>query len=296
VYLRNPWLTYALVLHRYREHGFRLPVLDTIDERALTVHEIRDLCHFLFDVPLPDPSVDWDVFLRAVAAAMARERPHWNPVTQRAAPWIDLTHLDAVYGHHRRSPQPQHPFAGSATATPFGAPYSSSSSPSFGSQQPAPQQRQAQQPMYDTPQPATHTGWPPQQPASFSSTFATSKPQSNPKDLVRAVEQTWAKQPPDFSTTKSIVELLGTLDNATVFALVDPHPHFETKFHPFSKQALQSGGYDVVKRAVRKMRFFLHPDRLPKDLNEPQALLCRTLWDVISEAWDLYDSNNKANG
>lgn len=38
--------------------------------------------------------------------------------------------------------------------------------------------------------------------------------------------------------------------------------------------------------AVRKMKFFLHPDKLPHDLTEQQALLCRTLWDVITEAWD----------
>jgi len=276
VYLRNPWLTYALVLHRFREHGFRVEVLDAIDERALTVHEIRDLCFFLFDVPtLPDPALDWDNFVKAIAACMARERPHWNPVTKTVMPWINLALLNAMYGR---------------PSMPSMFPGSQQGAPPFQQQQPQQsyhyQQHQHQQPPFQQ-----QPGPPPSQQQQAQAPQQRVPASSTSNDLVKAVEQTWAKQPPSFATTKPIVELLGTVGGT--FALVEsPHSYFESKFHPFSKQALQSGGFDVVKRAVRKMRFFLHPDRLPKDLNEQQKLLCRTLWDSISEAWELYESSH----
>jgi len=36
-------------------------------------------------------------------------------------------------------------------------------------------------------------------------------------------------------------------------------------------------------KAVRKAKFFLHPDKLPKDLTDNQSTLFKTLWDVIHE-------------
>lgn len=41
---------------------------------------------------------------------------------------------------------------------------------------------------------------------------------------------------------------------------------------------------DIKKfSAVRKAKFFLHPDKLPKDVTENQALVFRTIWDAIQE-------------
>jgi len=37
---------------------------------------------------------------------------------------------------------------------------------------------------------------------------------------------------------------------------------------------------------MRKTKFFLHPDKLPKDLTGEQALLCKMLWDIIADAWE----------
>ena len=44
----NPWLNYALPLHRLREFGFHDRVFDMLDERSLTKSEIRDFCALLF--------------------------------------------------------------------------------------------------------------------------------------------------------------------------------------------------------------------------------------------------------
>ena len=43
---------------------------------------------------------------------------------------------------------------------------------------------------------------------------------------------------------------------------------------------------EKLKKAVRKIRFFLHPDKLPRDLNAEQSFACRMLWDVTSDSWE----------
>jgi hypothetical protein len=76
------------------------------------------------------------------------------------------------------------------------------------------------------------------------------------------------------------------------FPLVDAHDYFlPEKSPPMSQQALASGDEAVLKRAVRKMKFFLHPDKLPKDFNRQQLLLCKTLWDTTAEAWETHRGN-----
>jgi len=63
----NPWLNYALPLHRMREMGYHDRVFDLIDERPLSTFELRDFCRLLMGDKhmdgLPDPSVDWEGFV-----------------------------------------------------------------------------------------------------------------------------------------------------------------------------------------------------------------------------------------
>jgi len=43
---------------------------------------------------------------------------------------------------------------------------------------------------------------------------------------------------------------------------------------------------EKLKKAVRQLRFFLHPDKLPKDLSEEQTFMCKMLWDVANDSWE----------
>jgi hypothetical protein len=263
-YLRNPWLTYGLSLHRYREMGFRVPVLDVLDERALTLSELRDLCLFLFDEPmLPDPSVNWNNFVQRLAGCLQREPSQWNPVKKSMMPWIDIAHLNQVYA----GPTSQ-----------FSRPSPNFTPPSQASYQGAT--------VPPTEPPAVSKAAPPSQSAP------SAPPALDSSALVKAIDVNWGKQPPAYGTSRPLQELLSTVD--VTFPLVEQHEHFTTKFQPFSSAALSTGGNDVMKRAVRKMRFFLHPDRLPKDFTEQQSILCRTLWDTISDSWDAV-SEEKTN-
>jgi len=41
-----------------------------------------------------------------------------------------------------------------------------------------------------------------------------------------------------------------------------------------------------LKKGVRKLRVFLHPDRLPKDFDKKQTFVCKMLWDVSNDGWE----------
>jgi hypothetical protein len=82
----NPWLNYALPLHRLREMGYHDRVFDMLDERALTKTEIRDFCSLLFGEAnfdgVPDPSMDWKGFLEEVQGLLEREAAQWVSKTK----------------------------------------------------------------------------------------------------------------------------------------------------------------------------------------------------------------------
>jgi len=105
----------------------------------------------------------------------------------------------------------------------------------------------------------------------------------------------WALQPPKLNTLRPIEQLV--LNIHTVFPPafgVAAHSHF-TKWKPFTVDEVclsaamrNAPDENKLKKAVRKIRFFLHPDRLPKDLNAEQAFLCRMVWDVVNDSYEEY--------
>ena len=95
----NPWLNYALPLHRCREMGYHDRLFDLLDERLFTKEELRDFCALLlgdFD-GVPDPEVDWDGFYQALKDALRKTPNQWNPVTKRLEPWISTSALKSSY-------------------------------------------------------------------------------------------------------------------------------------------------------------------------------------------------------
>ena len=41
-----------------------------------------------------------------------------------------------------------------------------------------------------------------------------------------------------------------------------------------------------LKKAVRKLRVLLHPDRLPREFDKKQIFVCKMLWDVSNDAYE----------
>jgi len=104
VYHTNPWLNYALPLHRLREMGYHDRTFDLIDERLLTKSELYDFCVLLFgrnnftEMKIPHPSKDWIGFTKAIRVLQKNEMLQWNPLKGDARPWINIKKLNRIYG------------------------------------------------------------------------------------------------------------------------------------------------------------------------------------------------------
>ena len=98
----NPWLNYALIIHRMREMGQSSELFDLLDERTLTRDELAEFCQLIFgtpeergegDRPLPDPNRDWQGFLDRIQEWQKDENLQFNPRTKKMAPWVDVDFL-----------------------------------------------------------------------------------------------------------------------------------------------------------------------------------------------------------
>jgi hypothetical protein len=107
----------------------------------------------------------------------------------------------------------------------------------------------------------------------------------------------WALQPPQLQMLRPIDALITSIHQVFPPALgVVGHDYF-TKWKPVTRTDIvgPSGLPDEekLKKSVRKIRFFLHPDKLPNDLNEEQQFMTKMLWDVTSDAWEEYQKHKE---
>jgi len=114
-------------------------------------------------------------------------------------------------------------------------------------------------------------------------------------EIKRNVLVNWALQPPQLQTLRQIPQLLSTIHNVfpPAFGIVE-HEYFK-KWKPIAQQDLVPIGAapdkEKLKKAVRKLRFFLHPDKLPNDLDEEQTFISKMLWDISSDAWEEFQKH-----
>ena len=102
----------------------------------------------------------------------------------------------------------------------------------------------------------------------------------------------WGLQPPNMQVLKPVDQLLCSIH--TVFPPsfgVPSHEYFSGWKEILRHELVSEAGIlqeTKLKKSVRKVRFFLHPDKLPHDLTEDQGFLCKLLWDVINDAFEEY--------
>jgi hypothetical protein len=129
---------------------------------------------------------------------------------------------------------------------------------------------------------------PPQPPASSRPTRYSPPAMTPPADLTEVLQR-WSHQAPSYRALNSLQQLLVTVP--TLFPpqnqYVEKHEYY-SKWKEFSEDAFNDESGDelneLLKRAVRKAKFFLHPDKIPKELSENQTLLFKTVWDVLMES------------
>jgi hypothetical protein len=121
--------------------------------------------------------------------------------------------------------------------------------------------------------------------------------QANTTRIKHDILLQWALLPPQLQTLRPIDALITTIHNVFPPALGVPgHEYFE-KWKPIAPADIvgKTGHPDEekMKKAVRKVRFFLHPDKLPHDLTDEQRFTCKLLWDVTSDAFEDYQKFNE---
>jgi hypothetical protein len=132
----------------------------------------------------------------------------------------------------------------------------------------------------------------PQQQAHPANVVVANAGQDSIATIKKSLMTSWALQPPMFQTLRAVDELVSTIHLAFPPAFGVAHHAYFSKWKPITRESLMQSGVpdkEKLNRAMRKMRFFLHPDKLPKDLDEKQTFLCKTLWDVASDGWEHFN-------
>jgi len=98
-----PYLTYGLPLHRLREWGCAVKLIDVLDERRLSVNEVLDLVTLVFGAHakelLPHPELNFKDFCKALDKLQASTlTPVWDPVHHKPRPWFDVHRLNRSHG------------------------------------------------------------------------------------------------------------------------------------------------------------------------------------------------------
>ena len=245
VYLRNPWLNYALPLHRYRESGFYNSILDAIDERSFTLTEIHSLCTLLFASPIHHPTNNnLTTFCNSIHTIMnQQETLQWNPIHKRTLPWIDLQRLHSNYSntfatnippsitkqaiHYNNHQQP----TTTKTSTPYhtNTYFPNNHTNHFSN-------NQTQSTFHSTHSSSSNNVT--TNPTINTTTKTTTMKVNSIDDLKKHILTQWALLPPSYQTLRPIFQLITTLHQnfPPTYGLTD-HDYFQ-KWKPFSEGSL----------------------------------------------------------
>ena len=101
----------------------------------------------------------------------------------------------------------------------------------------------------------------------------------------------WALQPPMLQGLRRIEDLITTIHNVFPPAFGVPGHDYFKKWKALNPSDVNDD--DELEKKVKKLRFFLHPDKLPKDLSSDQSFMVRMLWDIISDAVELKEKQKE---
>lgn len=100
----------------------------------------------------------------------------------------------------------------------------------------------------------------------------------------------WALLPPMMQILRPIDTLITTIHTVFPPKLNCPGHEYFSKWTPITRDEIFSSpgrpDDEKLKKCIRKLRFFLHPDKLPRDFTPEQVFICKMLWDITSDAWE----------
>jgi hypothetical protein len=165
--------------------------------------------------------------------------------------------------------------------------------PPFGQKPPPPQYGPggAQGPPHHPGQPQHHPGnsQVDQKYAKMATQVGDAGQQRSLQVIKHGILVEWALQPPAMQILRPIEILITSVH--LVFPPkygVPGHEHF-TKWSIVTLPEVMSGTQpddEKLSKAVKKLRFVLHPDKLPREFTEEQIFMCRMIWDIVSDAFE----------
>ena len=274
------------------------------------------------ELSLRNPNIDFKGFIDDLEAAMEKESLVWNPLKNKLTPWIDVKKLKVMFektmkeknrvrqnygraasqddsggtrvrSNARRSggfSASMH--CGGGKDAPAGIKKSTTTAP--GMKKPAPNDYKRSATTGSSNPPRRATSDPLERPemsrptsnGSDSNMDKDTAPKAN--DLKEYMQQ-WSHKAPDYKKLKPLEELLVNVPDLfpPMNRFVEWHEYY-FKWKGFSEDAFREESGDELKellrRASRKSKLFLHPDKLPGDLTENQDELFKTIWNVIQES------------
>ena len=97
----NPFLNYALPIHRLREFGFHDKVFDLLDEKQLSLSDLRHYVSILLgveDEDVPDPQFSFKPFYDYVSAEQQKHGSAvYDPIKKKQVPLIDINKMWHTY-------------------------------------------------------------------------------------------------------------------------------------------------------------------------------------------------------
>ena len=231
VYLHNPWLTYGLGIHRFREASLTSSLVNDLGRKCFLADDIYEFCREFFvgekEIQLPHPQTSIGAFMNAIRRLLKDEKLQWNPMKEELTPWIDMKQLEIALQCCSRKKYPEICMDDTVTA-------------------------------------------------SRSSTLTH-------------IIQHWTNKALELKSRNPLDELLCTVQSILPPAkkVVEPHDYFR-QVPLFSEEAFRTSKDDGLltelrKRALRKMKHFIHPEKLPRDLTTNQSLLFGRIGKVIQE-------------
>eukprot|EP00595_Chromulina_sp_UTEXLB2642_P002381 CAMPEP_0196767484 /NCGR_PEP_ID=MMETSP1095-20130614/41684_1 /TAXON_ID=96789 ORGANISM="Chromulina nebulosa, Strain UTEXLB2642" /NCGR_SAMPLE_ID=MMETSP1095 /ASSEMBLY_ACC=CAM_ASM_000446 /LENGTH=289 /DNA_ID=CAMNT_0042135885 /DNA_START=578 /DNA_END=1447 /DNA_ORIENTATION=- len=102
----NPWIIYGEPLHRLREFGASMKVIDLLDEKILSNEQVRDVCTAILSdgksIDIPHPEINFKEFIRITK--LYNNKKTLCPNTCKMKPWIDIEKIKHIYGTKQYSP------------------------------------------------------------------------------------------------------------------------------------------------------------------------------------------------
>ena len=319
VYLHNPWLTYGIGIHRIREAGLGTELMDLLDEKSFTIEEIRDFCVELFigpknELSLRNPNLDFKGFIDDLEAATKKESLVWNPMKKKLTPWIDVQKIKLMFeksmneknrdmnaydksafqndlGDTRdrsngRRAERSRGFAKSKTMHAEVVPENKRSATNDSRSRERSRGR-------GLPKSKTMPAEVPENKRSATNDSRSRKVSnmdedngSKAKDLKEYMQQ-WSHEAPDYKQLKPLQVLLVNVPDLfpPKNKFVESHEYY-LNWKVFSDLSGESGDElkELLRRASRKSKLFLHPDKLPNDLTKNQDEMFKTIWNVMLES------------